>query len=1047
MRSEFFLSLFYMMTTNPLVSRLASPTGRAYSPNPAQHLSIPGTPSPSSEGHVPYPSDGYKDNISFAGKKAQAAQVEDLVQNQGFIPTQLVHNEVAWFYNNLGIGDTYFKMESVETIAQHVTSLWGAKVIAFAKHQDELQLDLQKESETSSFFIHTSTPGISDVEGPRYERMMDQKYLDNSNATISWRLESYRSLGNVSSSLAQNLRCYFLSRTEWVDNPGGANERDIKKVADRNFLEKASQKTIEIYQGIMEKAMDRTGPVTDFYEVERTGERRLVIAYKQGSTKWFFSGLSDLYHFYGAYSTRKYVEQFANGITIISIYLMPLRGPPLESTIHQIMREASLIYCLPRNPLFTPATGLAVNEAAYGYVAWIFAQHFLNRLGSSYLALKEWLREDVPEQAQVLSAIRNRFREETYTRQSILEVLHTYPDMIRLLYVNFAVTHHTASASPQLIPTLSYQRLKTVDYLTAEELSTRIQRLTTNKHHIAVLQSFLVFNSAVLKTNFYTPTKVALSFRLDCSFLPTEEYPITPFGLFFVVGSDFRGFHLRFKDVARGGIRIVRSRNTETYSINQRNLFDENYSLASTQALKNKDIPEGGSKGTILPDLDATPRLCFEKYVDSILDLLLKGNSPGIKEAIVDLYNKEEILFFGPDEGTADFMDWAATHARDRGASWWKSFTTGKTAETLGGVPHDLFGCTSLSIRQYTTGIYREMGLKEEDITKVQTGGPDGDLGSNEILLSKDKTIAIIDGSGVAHDPNGLNRAELERLAKARQMVQNFDKSKLGPGGYLVLVDDVDVTLPSGELVPDGTVFRNLAHFRYKADMFVPCGGRPEAVSITNVNQLWDAEGQLKFKFIVEGANLFITQAARLELEKRGVILFKDASANKGGVTSSSLEVLVGLALNDEEYIEMMTALDGAGFSEFYIGYVRAIQETITRNAAAEFDCIWKASKNGQKPRANLTDEIGRTLIDLQSALEDSDLFDDEVVKKNVLKRALPKLLINEIGLDVLMKRLPLVYQRSLFSSYVASRYIYEYGPSASQINFFHFLKKFSREE
>lgn len=37
------------------------------------------------------------------------------------------------------------------------------------------------------------------------------------------------------------------------------------------------------------------------------------------------------------------------------------------------------------------------------------------------------------------------------------------------------------------------------------------------------------------------------------------------------------------------------------YSINQRLLFDENYGLASTQSLKNKDIPEGGAKGTILP--------------------------------------------------------------------------------------------------------------------------------------------------------------------------------------------------------------------------------------------------------------------------------------------------------------------------------------------------------------------------------------------------------------------------------------------------------------
>lgn len=54
------------------------------------------------------------------------------------------------------------------------------------------------------------------------------------------------------------------------------------------------------------------------------------------------------------------------------------------------------------------------------------------------------------------------------------------------------------------------------------------------------------------------------------------------------------------------------------------------------------------------------------------------------------------------------------------------------------------FGMTSLSVRSYSTGIYRVLGLKEEEVTKVQTGGPDGDLGSNEILLSKDKTIACV---------------------------------------------------------------------------------------------------------------------------------------------------------------------------------------------------------------------------------------------------------------------------------------------------------------
>ena len=56
----------------------------------------------------------------------------------------------------------------------------------------------------------------------------------------------------------------------------------------------------------------------------------------------------------------------------------------------------------------------------------------------------------------------------------------------------------------------------------------------------------------------------------------------------------------------------------------------------------------------------------------------------------------------------------------------------------------------------------------------------------------------------------------------------------------------------------------------------------PEAVNISNVASLVDSEGKPHFKFIVEGANLFLTQQARLYLEKRKVVLFKDSSANKG---------------------------------------------------------------------------------------------------------------------------------------------------------------------
>jgi glutamate dehydrogenase len=189
-------------------------------------------------------------------------------------------------------------------------------------------------------------------------------------------------------------------------------------------------------------------------------------------------------------------------------------------------------------------------------------------------------------------------------------------------------------------------------------------------------------------------------------------------------------------------MRIVRSRSADAYAHNIDTIFAENYNLALTQQRKNKDIPEGGAKGTILLNMgsqDAAER-AFKDYVDGLLDLLVEVDGTG-KIAV------REILFLGPDEGSAGLMDWAALHARTRGYPFWKAFSTGKAPE-LGGIPHDLFGITTIGVHQYVLGVLEKHGLKEEEITKIQTGGPDGDLGSNEILISKDRTIGIVDGSG-----------------------------------------------------------------------------------------------------------------------------------------------------------------------------------------------------------------------------------------------------------------------------------------------------------
>jgi glutamate dehydrogenase len=386
-------------------------------------------------------------------------------------------------------------------------------------------------------------------------------------------------------------------------------------------------------------------------------------------------------------------------------------------------------------------------------------------------------------------------------------------------------------------------------------------------------------------------------------------------------------------------------------------------------------------------------------------------------------------------------MYWAADYARRRNYKYWKAFTTGKPP-SLGGVPHDMFGMTTRSVHAYVLGCLRKSGLAEENVTKFQTGGPDGDLGSNEILISKDRTKAIVDGSGVVYDPNGLDRVELTRLAKKRAMVHEFDRSKLSKGGFLVLIGDRDVKLPSGEFIESGLKFRNEFHLHplSSADVFVPCGGRPESINLSNVDKMFDEKGLPRFKFIVEGANLFLTNDARMILEKAGVVLYKDASANKGGVTSSSFEVLAALAMSDAEHQKHM-CVQGKEFPQFYTEYVKEIQDIIQKNAEMEFECIWREHELSGKPRFILTEEVSAKINSLNTTIKASTLWDRVDLRKKVMSEALPKTLTKMIGVDTAMERIPEAYMRAIFGSYLASNFVYKYGISSSEFAFFEFMQ------
>jgi glutamate dehydrogenase len=1041
-----------------LLEQVVRIPGRQPSPQPTM-LGIPGASHSNPSVHRILSSDsgaGYE-APRFEGKKAQMEEVMDLIESKGFLPDDFIATETEWFYNTLGIDDMYFSTETAEDVASNVLSLYAAKIAAYARADKKLEIRLAKEATDHAVYIDTSKPGISVIDGPRYEQRIDEKYIDGSTFERSYRVESFRATNALPENPDAQLRCYFVYQCQF-DNPNpGRDETDLNKIGEKRFLQKATKHTKEVYQEIIDAAVARTGPVIEMFEIQGSREKRLVIAYRQGTAMGIYSALSDLYHYYGVTSSRKYVEQFSNGITILTLYLRPAsneiakaRHPPIESAIHQIIKEVSLLFCVPQNKLQGQfASGnLSLQESIYGHCVLAFVQQFLNRLGSEYTSLVAALKTDDNTNAELLSKIKKRLRTETFTTEYILEIINKYPGLISALYQNFANTHYVhRDNKDDFIPTLSYLRIKVAEPLNNQSLHELINKTTSSEHDRKVMTYFLLFNKAVLKTNFYTPTKVALSFRLQPStdFLPEHEYPQPLYGMFLVIGSEFRGFHLRFRDIARGGIRIVKSRNKEFYAINQRTMFDENYNLANTQQRKNKDIPEGGSKGVILLDADHQDKagVAFEKYIDSIIDLLLPPTSPGIKDPIVDLHGKEEILFMGPDENTADLVDWATDHARARGAPWWKSFFTGKSPR-LGGIPHDEYGMTTLSVREYVLGIYRKLNLDPSKVRKLQTGGPDGDLGSNEILLSNEKYTAIVDGAGVLYDPEGLDHNELLRLAKKRVMIHEYDITKLSSQGYRVLVEETDVILPSGEKINSGMQFRNDYHKREGKfyDLFVPCGGRPESIDLSSVHHLINSKGRCTIPYIVEGANLFITQDAKLRLEKAGCIVYKDASANKGGVTSSSLEVLASLSFDDAGFIKNMCVGKDGIVPAFYQAYVKEVQETIKRNARLEFEAIWREHEITGTPRSILSDTLSLAITKLDEELQSyGALWNDNNLRLAIFREALPQTLQHTVGLENILKRVPEGYLKAIFGSYMASRFVYQHGPTPSQFAFFEFMR------
>ncbi|KAJ7433163.1 hypothetical protein B0H11DRAFT_1620762, partial [Mycena galericulata] len=234
--------------------------------------------------------------LVFAGKDAQRTLVEKEVAAKGFVSAPLVSGEVAWFYTNLGIDDTYFANESPTVISDHIIALYAAKNQAYTKHEESVVIDLEKINDAGAGATFIQPSGVTSTEGPgaACEARIDDLFLDTE---IPYRLETFRSQGAVSATASQQLRCYFVSRCALSPLPKEDTD-DIRAYSDPVFLEKASENTLAIYQSAKQAVKERRyGPVLSHYQVEGTRQHRLIIVddSRTSGTRHFFSALSNLY--------------------------------------------------------------------------------------------------------------------------------------------------------------------------------------------------------------------------------------------------------------------------------------------------------------------------------------------------------------------------------------------------------------------------------------------------------------------------------------------------------------------------------------------------------------------------------------------------------------------------------------------------------------------------------------------------------------------------------------------------------------------------------
>ncbi|MBJ6122927.1 NAD-glutamate dehydrogenase [Sphingomonas mollis] len=494
-----------------------------------------------------------------------------------------------------------------------------------------------------------------------------------------------------------------------------------------------------------------------------------------------------------------------------------------------------------------------------------------------------------------------------YGLTTVVDALRRAPDVARALVARFAVAHDPAASGD----------VSVCDAAIAEGLDA-VSAIDDDR----ILRAYTALIAATLRTNAYAPAaSEALAFKLDSHLIPGLPAPV-PWREVWVYSPRVEGIHLRAGPVARGGLR---------WSDRRDDFRVEILGLMKAQRVKNAVIVPTGAKGGFYPkqlpsptvDRDAWLAEGTESYRIFIRSLL------SITDNIVDgavvhpdhvrIHDGEDPYFVvAADKGTATFSDVANALALERGFWLGDAFASGGSQ----GYDHKAMGITAKGAWVSVQRHFAERGVdvQTDGISVVGCGDMSGDVFGNGMLLSKAiRLVAAFDHRHIFLDPNpdmATSFAERERLfALPRSSWADYGAA-VSPGGgihsrnakSIAITPEVRAALgiDATELEPAALI---AAILKAPADLlwfggigtYVKAAGENNAAVGDPANDRLrvDAE-ELCVTAIGEGANLGVTQAARIAFAARGGRINTDFIDNSAGVDCSDNEVNIKIALNRE---------------------------------------------------------------------------------------------------------------------------------------------------